>query len=157
MVELLNYWKNYRNNSLYDKTLAPKEILLNLIRCIVFKCSKNCQNESHQRAELMKYFVQTLELLYWNVLIGWDQGEVLHIVCLLASTVLGSVCLRPAVFGWRGSGSLQNNSGRRIRPSYLQGTGCWDSAMWLVYSVNCYWLPSPTAISCFYIFTFSNH
>ena len=156
-MELLNYWENYRNNSLYNKTLAPKEILLNLIRCIVFKCSKNCSNESHQRAELMKYFVQILGL-YTEMC--WLVGIKVKFCTLSVFwfQLFWGLCAWGQQFS-AGGGLVpyRNNLRRCVRPSYLQGTGCCDSAMWLVYSLNCYWLPSPTAISCFYIFTFSKH
>ena len=43
---------------------------------------------------------------------------------------------------------------------YLYLSGNWefsDSAMWLVYSLNCYQFPGPTAILCLYTFAFPNH
>ena len=44
---------------------------------------------------------------------------------------------------------------------YLYLSGNWEfgggSAMWQNYSLNCYQFPSPTALLCFYIFTFPNH
>ena len=70
-----------------------------------------------------------------NSQIGWHQGEVYSISNLLVSTSLGSEL-------------------------YLYLSGNWDfgdSAMWLVYRLNCYQFPRQTAILCFYIFTFPKH
>ena len=89
---------------------------------------------------------------------GWHQGEVSHIIILLAPTSLGSLCLGLAVFIWWGSGFCKNNLGMCVRPLYLSGN--WefsDSAMWLIYSLNCYHFSGPASLLCFYMLTFPNN
>ena len=84
--------------------------------------------------------------------IGWLQGEISKIIPLLVSA---------------SSYGQQFSSGRGLLPIktikgcvrslYLSGNCEFgDSAMWQNYSQNCYQFSSPTAILCFYVFTFPN-
>ena len=93
-----------------------------------------------------------------NSWIGWHQGEISSNINLLVSTSVGFMFLWSAVFIWWRSACSKNNLGTYVRPLYLSGNCEFsDSAMWQIYSLNCYPFPSPTAILCFYIFTFPNH
>lgn len=93
-----------------------------------------------------------------NSQIGCNGGEISSTTILLVSTGLRCTWLWSAVFNWCGSVSYENKSGMCVRLLCLSGNrGFHDSAMWLVYSINCYQFPSPTSILGFYIFTFSNH
>ena len=54
-----------------------------------------------------------------------------------------------------GSTFCKNNLGMCVRPLYVLGNlEFGNSVMLQNYSLNCYQFPSPTAILCFYIFTF---
>ena len=60
--------------------------------------------------------------------------------------------------GW-GSASCKNNL-ECVSGLYLCLSGNWeydDSMIWQNYRLNYYQFPSPTALLCFYIFTFPNH
>ena len=49
---------------------------------------------------------------------------------------------------------------RNVCQAFIFLLGNWeysDSAVLQVYSLNCYQFPGPTAILCFYVFTFLNH
>ena len=93
--------------------------------------------------------------LVHNSQIGWHQGEVLSVTNLL-------VCLRACgrQFSSGGSASCKNNLGMWVRPLSISfrelGVRGTLLRAWVVYSLNCYQSPGPTAI-CFYIFTFPNH
>lgn len=87
-----------------------------------------------------------------------DIKEILSIVNILVSTNLGSTWLKSAVFIWWKSASCENNLAMYVCTLSIyifQGTGSWVTLLlWLVYSLNCYQFPSPTAIPHFYIFRF---
>ena len=59
-----------------------------------------------------------------------------------------------------GSASHKNNLGVLVSGLYLYLSGnseFGDSAIWQIYSLNCYQLPSPAAVLCLYIFMFPNY
>ena len=70
--------------------------------------------------------------------------------------------LRLAVFVWCGSASYKTTQ-ECVSGLYLYLLGNWefgDSAMWLVYNLNCYQLVCffpQKSILCFYLFIFHNH
>ena len=85
-------------------------------------------------------------------------NRISNTVNLLVSTSPGSMFLWLAFFIWRGSASCKNNLGMCVRRLCLSGNWQFgDSVMWRNYSLNCYQFLSPTAILCFYIFTFPTH
>ena len=89
--------------------------------------------------------------LVHSSLVGWHQDEASSPV---VSTSLGFMCLWSAVFIQCESTSFKNNIGMCVRPVSISFS---DSAMWLVYNLNCFQFPSLRAILYFYIFTSPNH
>ena len=91
--------------------------------------------------------------------IGWHQGEVSNTINYLVSTNPGVYVFVVSRSHLMGVCFLYKQFWNvcHIRPLYLSGN--WefcDSAVWQIYSLNCYQFSSPIAILCFYIFTFPN-
>ena len=128
-------------------------------RCQARRTGRSCSEDSNS---LMAFRGRVLKAVRGRVLQGawsariqfsdWLASRWSFEHCL--STSLGSTCLWSAVFIWRGSAFCKNNLGMCVRP--LSFRELW--IQWFCYVADLqsklFQFPSPTALLCFYIFTF---